>query len=43
MPLQINISFKVADMQFAEVIPSSCGIAITDLKKKLRVFTSDFK
>jgi hypothetical protein len=45
--LRSNISLKVAELrlrkcflQVAEVLPSSCGIAITDSKKKLRMPTS---
>jgi hypothetical protein len=35
-----NISLKSYGIAIAEVLPSSCGIAIEDSKKKLRVPTS---
>jgi hypothetical protein len=36
-------SFKSCGIAIAEVLPSSCGIAIADSKKKLRVPTSGGK
>jgi hypothetical protein len=38
--LRSKIFFKSCGIAIAEVLPSSCGIAIADSKKKLRVPTS---
>ncbi len=40
MQLRSNISFKSCGYRVAEVVPSSCGVAVAGMKKNLRVAIS---